>query len=243
MKNGTIALLTLIFCIGISSEEGVEQDQKGDKSENVIKFFSTVLRSLLNNSNADEFFKIYKDSQYFLCQGKGTLSMSIPEFNAEEKAPMRDQVLIAFQDEPENLGLLAVSHPAQLGEGWLVVSFKPLTKPRKWINVWDTENGFDPTPMNDKIKGTVNAFVLEINVTATAKDFGEDWKPGPMAGSFMRQKYSRIRINVNRKTNEFFLTISEKMDMKISLPSGEDYVSDAFKEEDIEGTCSLTNRS
>lgn len=245
MKHLLITLLALFISMGplggVFSEERVKQDQKEDNSANAIKLFSSVLRDFLFNPNADELLKIYKDAQYFLCQGKGTLTISIPELDIEEKSQQRDQVLIIFQDDPGDLGLLAISHPAQLGNGWLVVSFKPLPEPRKWLDVWDTENGFSETPLNNKVKGIINDFVIEVNMSN--EDFGEEWKPGPMEGSLKQQEYTRMKLNINRKTNEFFIAILDKTNMKLSLPSGREFLSTHYKEQDYEGTCSLSERS
>lgn len=211
-----------------------ESSNKFEDPEFVNKFRSSIFRDMLaGGSAADKYFREETDVKFYLCQGKGLLKTLAPGMETRQ-IETREQQLVAYKEKPsEGFGLLAISSPASIGDGWLVTSIIHADDD-KWLNIWDSKNGFDKTPLDDSVKGVVNEFVIDIK--AEKDNLPENWVT-LNDSTYTNLLSSSFRFNINRKTKNFYYKETRKEQIK----SG-DYKFDISVLTDVDGECTVTEK-
>jgi len=188
-------LLLMLSPISHGEEEGTLID----------KMMINAYRGMAFNEDGDDLLKIFTDLEYFYCEGKGSSKFFSKEIGEEEIINNRTEFIFAFQDvnkDKEKIGLFAISEPSELGEGWLVASTKFLSD-KTWKNVWDSKFTFEDSshPLEDGIKGTVNEFILRVDINRKFED--ENWQEiseGMQSTTVSVDWY----ITMNRKNKNFY---------------------------------------
>ena len=227
-------LLLAIVCISfVMQTDESELNKEGFTAKNLTV---AMLRALFEDEKADETFKTF-GVDYFQCDGQGSEQTYMDGEALVDPQYFRSEIIIAFKEEG-NPAMFALSHPGFLGAGWLVVSAKfESEKPNNWIDIWDDEHNMTELdyPLINAIKGTVNDFVLRVDVEG---EQSEDWIEVEK-GIFNSTISTTGTVSMNRNTLSYYETATEVNRMMIQEAQMQfEYVTKS----NAEGTCTPIER-
>ncbi len=234
LKKIPITLFLIIFSTSLVSMPLNSNDLKTAQ-----KLSALMYRSLLTNEKGDEILQINTDLEYFFCEGSGTTTTFIDGYVQElPNSNYQSELIIAFNDRKEGepaTGLLALSQPDFIGNGWLVVSSN-IIKENAWMDVWDSKYNFEEVndPLIDSVKGTINDFVLRIDLNPSSET--EEWE---LIGDDMYLKDVSLNASISMNRNK--LNYYEQF-TKIRKGKTKNLSFDLLEETSAEGTCSRVER-
>ena len=185
---------------------GQEEELSNEEEELLVwKLMMGAYRNAAYNEDGDDLIKIFPNLEYFYCEGSGASEIFAEGTLDREIVNSRKEFIFVFQDvnkDKEQSGLFAVSSPAELGLGWLVVSAKGLND-KKWKNVWDSEFSLEKGahPLENVFKGTVNEFIMRVDIKEELED--ENWQDignGTQTSLFSQESF----MTMNRKNKNFY---------------------------------------
>lgn len=228
----------LLFTLALIIQSLSADDNANVDDLNVEKVLAAVYRQISFDENSDDLLMSYANLDYFLCESTGTTAAYLDGvIQGDLVDNFRSQFIFAVRDtdwDNDQSGMLAVSAPDIAGSLWVVASLNAIKEKDYWIDVWDSKFnvGDFNFPLIDSFKGTVNDFILRVDLDMQEE---ENWEQ--VDGILVTPVSREAVVSMNRGNLNYY---EEQIETKLAKIQDFSFSFELVKK--AEGSCTNIER-
>ena len=212
----------LLFTLALIIQSISADDDTNVDDLNLEKVLAAVHRQMSFDENSDDFLMSY-NLDYFLCESTVTTGVYLDGvIQGDLVDNFRSQFIFAVKDtdwDNDQSGMLAVSAPDIAGSIWVVASVNAIQEKDYWIDVWDSKFnlGDYDFPLIDSFKGTVNDFILRVDLDMQEEENWEQVNGMLVTPVSREQVVSMNRGNLNYYEEQIETKLAKIQDFSFSF--------------------------